>query len=344
MSHDHGHRHTPLGERSLDRRLWASAFLNVAITLAELIGGILSGSLALLSDAAHNLSDVMAVALALAARRFGRRPPTVRHTYGFRRAEIVAALANAVVLIAVGALIAREALVRLLHPEPVASAVMLVVASIALVANVGSMFLLHRHDESDVNVRSAYLHMAQDALASLAVVVAALLSRTSIGSWVDPAAALVVVIAVLRSGLSLVWETLSTLLEGVPEGISVEEILEEVHRAFPTISLHHLHVWQNGPGQRLLTAHVVVDECLDSRAIERLFVDLKALLGERWKVDHATLEPEVAGCDDRSLLGSWESRRSGRDPSAAALPGRPPKVGCGAGPGDEGVEEHRHEH
>jgi cobalt-zinc-cadmium efflux system protein len=304
MSHTHSHDLTTDG--ALDRRLWASAALNLAVTIAELFGGVLSGSLALLSDAGHNLSDVVAVALALWARRLGRRPPTVRHTYGFKRAEVIAALANAVALVIVSIFIAREALVRLLHPTAVEQGLMLAVALVALFANLGSVFLLRRHEKSDVNVRGAFLHMAQDALASLAVVAAALLAHTAVGPYVDPAAALVVVFSVLRSGLSLVWETLSTLLEGVPADIDLEGLHRDVNAAFPGVTLHHLHLWQNGPGERLLTAHVVVNESLDGRAIESLFGKMKALLHDRWGVAHATLEPEVAGCGERDLL---ESRR-----------------------------------
>jgi cobalt-zinc-cadmium efflux system protein len=294
----------------MDRRLWASAALNVAITVAELFGGFLSGSLALLSDAAHNFSDVAAVALALWARRLSRRPPTTQHTYGFKRAEVIAALANAVVLIAVSVVIAREALVRLLHPTPVAQGLMLTVALVALVANIGSVLLLRRHEKDDVNVRSAFLHMAQDALASLAVVAAALLAHTPVGLYVDPAAALIVVFAVLRSGLSLIWETLSTLLEGAPADISLEALLDDVGRAFPGAALHHIHLWQNGPGQRLLTAHVVVSDSLDGRAIEGLFAEIKAFLHDRWGVAHATLEPEVEGCGETEILASWDEERS----------------------------------
>jgi cobalt-zinc-cadmium efflux system protein len=289
----------------MDRRLLASAGLNVAVTLAELFGGLASGSLALLSDAAHNLSDVAVVVLALWARRLGRRPPTARHTYGFRRGEVIAALVNAVTLIAVSLVIGREALGRLLHPTPVAQGLMLAVALLALAVNTTSMLLLRKHDGDDVNVRGAFLHMAQDSLASLFVVAAALLARTAVGPWVDPVAALVVVFAVLRSGLSLVWETFSTLLEGVPADIELDTVVREVREAFPLVTLHHVHVWQNGPGQRLLTAHVSLHENLDGRAIERLLGEVKELLHRRWRVSHATLEPEVEGCGQSEVLESW---------------------------------------
>ena len=307
MSHNH-EQELP-GNGAMDLRLWASAALNGAITLAEFLGGLFSGSLALLSDAAHNLSDVAAVVLALWARRFSRRPPTTRHTYGFKRAEVLAALINAVVLIAITVLIAREALVRLFHPEPVRQGLMLAVALVALFANVGSVLLLRRHDRDDVNVRSAFLHMAQDALASLAVVIAALLAHTRVGPWVDPAAALVVGVAVLRSALSLVWKTLSTLLEGAPMDADLRAVAADVCRAFPTVTLHHVHLWQNGPGQRLLTAHVTMDGNPDGAAIEALFTKIKEFLRQNWAVTHATLEPEVAGCGETALLGRWEERK-----------------------------------
>jgi len=306
MSHNH-EQELP-GAGAMDMRLWASAALNGAITLAEFLGGLFSGSLALLSDAAHNLSDVAAVVLALWARRFSRRPPTTRHTYGFKRAEVLAALINAMVLIAITVLIAREALVRLFHPEPVQQGLMLAVALVALFGNVGSVLLLRRHDKDDVNVRSAFLHMAQDALASLAVVIAALLAHTRVGPWVDPAAALIVGVAILRSVFSLVWETLSTLLEGAPMDADLKVMAADVARAFPSVALHHVHLWQNGPGQRLLTAHVTVDSNLDGAAIEALFTKIKEFLHEKWAVTHATLEPEVAGCGEPALLGRWEER------------------------------------
>jgi cobalt-zinc-cadmium efflux system protein len=293
-------------ESAMDRRLLASAALNVAITLAELFGGLLSGSLALLSDAAHNLSDVAVVALAFWARRLGRRAPTARHTYGFKRGEVIAALVNAVALIAVSLVIGREALGRLLHPMSVDRDLMLAVALAALAANVGSMLLLRRHEKDDVNVRSAFLHMAQDSVASLVVVAAALLANTAVGPYVDPVAALIVVFAVLRSGLSLVWETFSTLLEGAPADIDLDAVVKEVKDAFPLVTLHHVHLWQNGPGQRLLTAHVALGENLDGRAIETLFGEVKTLLHERWRVAHATLEPEVEGCGQNDLLESWK--------------------------------------
>ncbi|MGA7105747.1 MAG: cation diffusion facilitator family transporter [Candidatus Deferrimicrobiaceae bacterium] len=291
----------------VDRKLWASAALNVAITLAEFIGGLLSGSLALLSDAAHNASDVVSLALAIWARKVGRKPPTYRHTYGFRRAEVIAALANAVALLAVTVLVAREALHRFLHPEPVAQGLMLGVGIVALLANAGSVLLLHRHEKNDVNVRSAFLHLAQDALASVVVVIAALFAGTRFGPYVDPAAALLVGIVVMRSGYSLVRETVSTLLEGSPGDVDLEELVERMETHFAPTRLHHVHLWETGPGQRIITAHVALGQDMDGRNIESLFERMKSYLREEWGVTHATLEPEVCGCGETEVLGRWQA-------------------------------------
>ena len=299
------HSHIDPGDGALDRRLWATAALNVAITLAELLGGLFSGSLALLSDAAHNFSDVVAVAMALWARRLSRRPPTLRHTYGLKRVEVVAALVNAMSLVGVTVLIARESVIRLLHPQPVAQGLMLVVALVALVANVGSVLLLRRHDKNDVNVRGAFLHMAQDALASLAVVVAAALAHTKAGPYLDSVAALLVGLVVLRSALSLAWGTLSTILEGAPLDVDIPELADRVGRAFAPVRLHHIHIWEIGPGQRLLTAHVTLGQEMDGRAIEAVLSRIKVFLHDGWAINHATIEPEINPCEGADLLGRW---------------------------------------
>jgi cobalt-zinc-cadmium efflux system protein len=303
MSHPHAsHAHHRKG---LDKRLWASAILNATITLAEVIGGLLSGSLALLSDAAHNLSDVVAVVLVLWSRRVARRPATIRHTYGLKRVEVLAALINAVTLVAVTVLIAREAILHLLHPTPVARGIMLVVATFAFLANVGSVLLLRQHEHGDVNVRAAFLHMLQDSIASLAVVLAALLARTAVGSYVDAVAALLVALLVLRSALSLGWETLSTMLEGAPVDVNIKEVAGRVADRFAPARMHHIHVWELGPHQRLLTAHLLLGAELGGREIEELLAKLKVFLRERWAIDHATIEPEITCCEESGLLGQW---------------------------------------
>lgn len=288
---------------NLDRRLWISVALNITITLVELTGGLLAGSLALLADAMHNFADACALGVAISARWLGRRAPTPRHTYGFRRAEILAALLNAAALIAISMLIGRAAFSRLVHPEVVQSSIMLVAAVIALAANLASVGVLKSHSREDINVRSAFLHLMQDALASCAVVAAALLTRTGIGLYVDPVAAILVGFVVLRGAVSIVRESLHTLLEGTPQDLNVGELAQAVSGRFPDVRLHHIHVWEVGPGQRVLTAHMktsaasIVDAECDA-------ADLRRYLHEVWGIEHATLEAEANGCGTE-ILGAW---------------------------------------
>jgi cobalt-zinc-cadmium efflux system protein len=301
MTHLHHETETSV----LDRRLWASVALNVAITIVEFAGGLWAGSLALLADAAHNLTDAGALGLAILARRLGRRAATPRHTYGLKRAEVVAALLNAAWLIAVSALIGREAVTRLLHPTPVRASVMLIAAAVAVAANVASVLLLRTHRRDDINVRSAFLHLAQDALASLAVLVAALFARTPWGRYVDPAAAILIGIVVLRSSISIAWESLHTLLEAAPPGVHVDVIAGEIAEKFSKIRLHHLHVWEVGPGQRVLTAHMKVGN-MNLLEAEAVAAEVRGFLREKWGITHATLEAETNGCGREQLLGDWK--------------------------------------
>jgi cobalt-zinc-cadmium efflux system protein len=289
-------------EASMDSRLLLSAALNVVIAAAELVGGLLTGSLALLADAAHNVSDVTALVLAIVARRLGRRAPTVRHTYGLRRVEVLAALANATSLLVITFFISREALYRLLHPQPVEAGPMLVVALVALAANALAAWLLRRHEHRDINVRAAFLHLVQDALASLAVVVAALLATTRFGAHVDPVAALAVGLVVLHSAVSIVWETLGTLVEAVPRGLDVAALADKIGESFAPVRLHHVHVWEVGPGETVLTAHVTVPEGTSVAAAEALACDIRGHLAREWSITHATLEAEVEGCGSVALI------------------------------------------
>jgi cobalt-zinc-cadmium efflux system protein len=299
------HHHHEVEASNLDRRLWTSAVLNLAVTLIEFIGGLWAGSLALLADSAHNLTDVAALGLAILSRRVGRRAPTIRHTYGFKRAEVMAALFNAAALIAISVLIGREAIARLLHPQPVRASVMLVAAVAALAANLASVLLLRTHTAEDVNVRIAFLHLLQDALASLAVVIAALFARTAAGAYIDPVAAILIGMIVFRSALSIVRETGHTLLEAAPANVNVQELASAVTRRFPEVRLHHVHAWEIGPGQKALTAHMKLGP-LSVCDAERIASEIRGFLHKEWGISHATLEAEADGCGAEHILGEWK--------------------------------------
>jgi len=291
-------------ERTVMTRLLASLCLNAAIALAEIIAGVFSGSVALIADAVHNLGDVCALALSLLARTLSSRPPSFRHTYGLKRFEVLAAFLNAAVLVVIAVFIMKHAFFRLFHPEPVQAGITIVVASVAVVANSASVLLLRHHDPHDLNVRSAFFHLLQDVLSSLIVLISAALARTRVGAHLDPIAAMIIGVTVLLSAFSIIRQTFATLLEGVPDGIQVQSVVESVEQRFSAVAMHHVHVWQVGPSQRALTAHLLVCN-MDVAQAEVLCNNIRSHLREKWDIQHVTLEPEVKGCGSETVLGTW---------------------------------------
>lgn len=284
-------------------RLIGAIGLNAVIVIAEIIGGLVSGSLALLSDAVHNLSDVVALIIAFVARRLGSRPPSPRHTYGLGRVEVMAALFNSATILVVGTLIIRAAVDRLLHPSPILSGVMLAVAVIGLAANLFSVLLLKGHSHGDMNLQAAMLHLLQDTLSSVAVVLAALMASWKYGMYLDPIVSILVVVMVLFSGWRLLRDAIRVLLEGTPEGLDLEGLRLDIQQQVPGCDLHHIHVWELRPKQRMLTAHLRVAD-LPLSELETVMHRVRSRLQTHWLISHATLEPELVGCGDNDLLGS----------------------------------------
>lgn len=300
-------------EHSAEKGLYFTVVLNGLISAVEFAAGMMTNSLALISDAAHNISDFFAVLIALIARIAGKKPPTARHTYGFRRLEVIAALVNALTLVALMAILLKESIARLISPvKPPDQAVIIVVAFFALLANSFSVLLLRKHGKDDLNTKSAFLHMLQDALASLVVIISALFYRTSLGRFVDPVATILISLFVLRSAISILWETFMTLLEGVPADIDIKDLAEGVEKEFRDVSIHHIHIWQNGPGDRLLTAHLQFREKTGIDQVENRIAGVREHLEKRWNISHITLEPECEGCGENGILPGGKGKSDGR--------------------------------
>lgn len=300
----HDHVYVRSGSRDhLNKNLIISIILNGVIVIAEVAGGLVSGSLSLLSDAMHNMSDVVALSIALFARRLGHKGPTFSYTYGMKRAEIIAALINTVILLIVIFLIIREAVGRFLHPEAIHGGIMLVVALVGLFANLFSVFLLKSHARNDLNTRSAFLHLAQDTASSIVVVGVALVSSWRYGPALDAAASILVAMAVLFSGWRIMKETFRILMEATPVDIEIEKIKRDLEMNFPGIDVHHIHAWMVGSGQKAFTAHVMMNDIPLSEG-EILLKRIEKTLSEKWGIKHVTLQPEVAGCGSNTVLGS----------------------------------------
>ncbi len=300
--HTHIHDHGLHGDH-LEKNILISIALNGVIVVMEVWGGIASGSLSLLSDAMHNMSDVAALSIALFARRLGHKGPTDAYTYGMKRAEIIAAMINTVVLLLVISFIIRGAVERFFHPRAIHGGVMLVVALVAFFANLFSVFLLKGYAQDDLNTQSALLHLAQDTASSAVIVGIALVSSWRYGPYLDATASILVALAVLFSAWQILKESFRILMEATPADIEIRKIKEDLERKFPGIDVHHIHVWVVGAGQKALTAHVMMDDCTLSEG-EKILKGIAHVLAERWGLEHVTLQPEVAGCGSTHTLGA----------------------------------------
>lgn len=295
-AHDHDHAHVA---GSSERKLLFAFVLTLVMLVAEAAGGIVSGSLALLADAGHMLVDALALLLAFLGARFAARPADARRTYGYGRIEVLAGFVNALTQFALVGFIVYEALQRLFAPQPILSGVMLVVASLGLVANVVVLRMLHGHDPDDVNIAGASLHVLGDLLGSVAAVLAALAVRWLDWNWADPALSILVSLLILRSAWSLVRRSGHILLEGMPEGVDLADVQRELHTAdVGIVDIHHVHVWQVTAGSRMATLHAELAPGAEQADQARALAAIKRMLSERWRVDHATVQFDHGPCPD----------------------------------------------
>jgi cobalt-zinc-cadmium efflux system protein len=290
----HGHGHEWAAGRAEDRRrLRLVLGITLTVLLVEVAGSLLTGSLALLADAGHMLTDSAAVAIALAASHLAALPATDRRTFGYQRAEILAALANAVVLLALCGFLAVEGVRRLADPHPVDGGPMLVVAALGLLGNLVALRLLRSRKDESLNLRAAYLEVLTDLLGSVAVLAAALLVLLAGLDRADPVATLLVAALVLPRSFLLLREAVDVLLEATPRDVDVEEVRTRLSSIDGVVEVHDLHVWTITSGLPSLSAHVVVeDDCLATRGLGSLLDELCACLSGDFDVEHVTFQVE----------------------------------------------------
>lgn len=295
----HAHRHDHEDRR--ENRLLLAFVLTLVMLLLEAVGGWWSGSLALLADAVHMLVDALALLLAFAAAWMAHRPADARRSYGYGRAEVLAGFVNALLQLALIVFILVEAVERLLEPRQILSGVMFWVALAGLAVNVLVLRMLHHHDPDDVNMGAASLHVLGDLLGSVAAVVAALLVGWLGWLRADPALSILVALLIARSAWLLLRRSVHILLEGVPEGLETDTMLEVLRGAHDGIcDVHHLHVWQLASGSRMATLHAGLRAGADGPAAMRA---IKQVLRERYAVDHATVQIEPGDCPDHDDPG-----------------------------------------
>lgn len=305
--HGHGHRHGHAHAvgRAADRgRLRLVLLVTGSVMLVELVGAWLSGSLALLADAGHMLSDAAAVTLALSASYVAGLPATSRRSFGYHRAEILAALANAVVLLGVCGYLVYEGVRRLVDPVEVESGTMLVFAAVGLAANLLSLRLLHGRRRESMNMRGAYLEVLGDLLGSAIVVAAALVLLTTGFTRADPIASLVVAALVLPRSFTLLRDAVEVLLETTPANLDLDDVRVHLSGVPGVVDVHDLHAWTLTSGIPVLSAHIAVtDAVLDERGVGRLLDEFSSCVAEHFAVEHATFQVEPAGHRAHENLG-----------------------------------------
>ncbi len=297
--HSHGHSHGA-GIQNEHRLLIAAALTTVTM-LAEAIGGVVSGSLALLADAGHMLTDAAALVLAWLAMRFARRPADWKRTYGFQRFEVLAAFSNGLALFFISGMICYEAIERMYDPIEVLGTPMLIIAAVGLAVNLITLLVL-RHDGANLNVRAALLHVMSDLLGSVAAIVAALVILQTGWTPIDPILSIVITLLILRSAWLITKEAGHILLEGAPSGIDVREVQKDLEASVPNVqSVHHVHAWSLSENRHVMTLHA---QTCDTVPPEQVAAAIKARLKQAFGVVHATVEVEHRDCaDDATKTG-----------------------------------------
>jgi cobalt-zinc-cadmium efflux system protein len=290
MPHDHGHAH--IDPDSGDRRVAIAIWANGLLTVAQIVGGILSGSLALIADALHNFSDMASLVIAFAARKIARRPADERMTFGYGRVEIVAALINYTTLIVIGFYLIYEGGMRMIDPPEVMGWTVVILGGIALVVDTLTAMLTYSMQKGSVNIRALFLHNLSDALASVAVIVGGTLIILYDMRWVDPAITIGIALYILYLSFTEIGGPIRTLMLGSPPDIDGNDVVRAIQIVDGVVDVHHVHLWQMQENAAALDCHIVVDRDRMGEA-DKIKENVKSVLHERFSIEHSTLEFEA---------------------------------------------------
>lgn len=296
MPEHHHYNHQVSG-----KNLFITVILNVIITVAQFIGGLLSGSLALISDAMHNLSDVASLLIAYWANRLSKRPRTAKKTFGYHRAEIIAALFNSSVLIAISVYLIFEAIRKLYNPEPIDSTWVIILGLLGILVNGFSVFIIKNDAKSNMNMKAAYLHLLADAMTSFAVVVGGVLMYYFSLLWVDSVITIFIALYLIWASYSLVKGSLSVLMQFVPDELDVDEVVSTIVKNENIDNVHHVHVWQLDDHKIHLEAHLNFNENITLEESTNVINTLEKQLNELYGITHTTFQCEYNWCKNKDL-------------------------------------------
>jgi cobalt-zinc-cadmium efflux system protein len=296
-NHVHIHKHEVKGNN-----LILSILLNLLITIAQVIGGIILGSLALISDALHNFSDVLSLVFSLVAHKLSRRKASLNTTFGYKRAELIAAFINAITLIIVAFFLIYEASSRLFHPEPIKSGLVIWLALLGIVVNGSSVLLLKKDSEHNLNMKSAYLHLLTDMMASVAVLVGGLLMKFYGWFWVDSIMTLLIASYLIYVSYDLIKSATKMLMLFTPDYINIKELVREVHKIKGVNKLHHIHIWHLNDEELHLEAHLDCSEDIKMSEFNILLEKIETVLYNEFKINHINIQPEFKKEDPKDFI------------------------------------------
>jgi cobalt-zinc-cadmium efflux system protein len=302
MSHSHTHKHAHTHNDLKGRNLFISILLNILITASQVVGGLISGSLALLSDALHNFSDVISLVVSYTANKLSKKQASIDRTFGYKRAEILAAFINASTLIIVAVLLIIEAVKRFQNPEEIKTGLVIWLSLLGIIANGLSVLLLKKDANANMNMRSAYLHLLTDMMASVAVLIGGLLMKFYQVYWVDSVLTLAIALYLIWMGFDLLKTSTKVLMLFTPEAVPIKEIVDEIN-AFDAIkNVHHVHVWQLNEEEIHMEAHIDFNEDITLSQFDAILHDIEELVFHKYDINHVNIQPEFGKCDIKDVI------------------------------------------
>lgn len=306
QSNGHGHEHEQRHDHHHDvtgisgKRIFIVVMLNFIITIAEVVGGVVSGSLSLISDALHNFSDGVSFVISYFAIKIAEKNKDKKRTYGYKRSTILAALVNSSVLIIISLFLFKEAYGKFISPQEIRGGIVIWVALIGLIANFVGMILLKKSSDGDMNLKSSYLHLLSDTLSSVGVIIAGILIYFFKIYWVDPVLTILIGLYIIKESIEIIKKAIQILMQAVPDHIEIDEIVDELHKIKNVVRVHHVHAWCLDENNINFEAHVNIEDMLVSETKE-LLKEIEMELKEHG-ITHATIQFEFQGCEDVGII------------------------------------------
>lgn len=301
MGHNHEHSHSPHSHEISGKNIGIAVFLNIIITVSQIIGGIISGSVALLTDALHNFSDVISLLLSYFTNRLAKRKSTEKQTYGYKRAEILSAFINSVTLIAIAIYLIVEAIERFSNPQSVLSDLVIYFALGSIIINFISVLLLHKDAKENMNIKSAYLHLLTDVMTSVAVMIGGILMKYYEVYWVDSVLSIGIAIYLIFSSYKLLIDSLKILMQFTPKDIDVNEISKQISSIEEIKNVHHVHFWQLTDKDLFFEAHIDLEKDIRITDFQEVLTEIEIVL-VKYNISHFNIQPEYDRDDSKNLI------------------------------------------